>query len=241
MRRISGRPSPAMAVAFIALLAALSGTAVALPGKNTVDSGDLKKNAVKTRDIARNAVTTPKIRNGAVNSRKVRNNSLTGTDINESTLGQVPSANTANHANTATNADKVDGRDAEQLDSNGFIAISDGNVNLPAGANTTTVSTLNVPAGSYMIFARGGVNNNGGASDNQVSCTLAAGATTQVVDNFFLGANVTVNDTEMASWQIAHSFGAPEAITLSCTTTAGWGGGNFMDPTISAISVASIG
>jgi hypothetical protein len=104
MRRISGRPSPAMVVAFIALLAALSGTAVALPGKNTVDSGDLKKNAVKTRDIARNAVTTPKIRNGAVNSRKVRNNSLTGTDINESTLGQVPSANAANTANTANTA-----------------------------------------------------------------------------------------------------------------------------------------
>ena len=93
-----------MAVAFIALLAALSGTAVALPGKNTVDSGDLKRNAVKTRDIARNAVTGPKIRNGAVNGRKVRNNSLTGTDINEGTLGQVPSANAANTANTATTA-----------------------------------------------------------------------------------------------------------------------------------------
>jgi hypothetical protein len=105
MRRFSPRkPSPAMAVAFIALLAALSGTAVALPGKNTVDSGDLKKNAVKTRDIARNAVTTPKIRNGAVNSRKVRNNSLTGTDINEGSLGQVPSANSANSANTANTA-----------------------------------------------------------------------------------------------------------------------------------------
>jgi hypothetical protein len=104
MRRFSGRPSPAMAVAFIALLAALSGTAVALPGKNTVDSGDLKKNAVKAADIARNAVTAPKIRNGAVNGGKVRNDSLTGTDINESTLGQVPSANTANSANTADSA-----------------------------------------------------------------------------------------------------------------------------------------
>jgi hypothetical protein len=104
MRRITRRPSPAMAVAFIALLAALSGTAVALPGKNTVDSGDLKKNAVKPADIARNAVTTPKIRNGAVNSPKVQDDSLTGADINESSLGQVPSANTANVANTANTA-----------------------------------------------------------------------------------------------------------------------------------------
>jgi hypothetical protein len=119
MRRFARRPSPAMAVAFIALLAALSGTAVALPGKNTVDSGDIKKGAVKTPDVAKNAVTAPKIRNGAVTRPKIRNgavngakvgdDSLTGTDINESTLGQVPSANTANSATTAGNAGALGG------------------------------------------------------------------------------------------------------------------------------------
>ncbi len=41
---LARRPSPAMAVAFVALLAALSGTAIALPGTNTVDSGDIKNN-----------------------------------------------------------------------------------------------------------------------------------------------------------------------------------------------------
>jgi hypothetical protein len=62
MKRYSRRPSPAMAVAFIALLAALSGTAVALPGKNTVDSGDIKKGAVKRGDLAANAVNGGKVR-----------------------------------------------------------------------------------------------------------------------------------------------------------------------------------
>ena len=33
------RPSASMSVAFVALIAALSGTAVALPGKNSVNSG----------------------------------------------------------------------------------------------------------------------------------------------------------------------------------------------------------
>jgi hypothetical protein len=110
------RPSPAMAVAFVALLAALSGTAVALPGKNTVDSGDIKKNAVKSSDIAKGAVKTADLAKNAVRSAKVRNNSLTGNDVNESTFGKVPSAatadsattansaNTANTANSATNA-----------------------------------------------------------------------------------------------------------------------------------------
>jgi hypothetical protein len=105
MRWFSPRkPSPAMAVAFIALLAALSGTAVALPGKNTVDSGDIKKNAVKSSDIAKGAVKTADLANNAVRSAKVRNNTLTGNDINESTLGKVPSAASADNAANAANA-----------------------------------------------------------------------------------------------------------------------------------------
>jgi hypothetical protein len=51
------RPSAAMSVALIALIAALSGTAVALPGSNTVDSGDIKNGQVKRVDIATGAVT----------------------------------------------------------------------------------------------------------------------------------------------------------------------------------------
>jgi len=65
-RPFARRPSPAMVVAFVALLAALSGTAVALPGKNTVDSGDIKKANVKTSDIAKNAVISGKIKDGAL-------------------------------------------------------------------------------------------------------------------------------------------------------------------------------
>jgi hypothetical protein len=103
------RPSPAMAVAFVALLAALCGTAVALPGKNTVDSGDLKKRAVKRADIARNAVNGRKVRNGSLTGADTRNDSLTGADVNEGTLGEVPSANTANSATTANSAGSVGG------------------------------------------------------------------------------------------------------------------------------------
>jgi hypothetical protein len=105
MRRFfDRRPSPAMAVAFVALLAALSGTAVALPGINTVDSGDIKNGQVKNKDIRKNAVTGKKVKNGSLTGADVKNDSLTGADINESTLGQVPSANSANSANTANSA-----------------------------------------------------------------------------------------------------------------------------------------
>jgi hypothetical protein len=97
-------PSPAMAVAFVALLAALSGTAVALPGKNTVDSGDIKKGQVKTSDLGKNAVTGKKVKNGSLTGTDLRDDSLAGADIAESTLAQVPSANQANSANTANTA-----------------------------------------------------------------------------------------------------------------------------------------
>src|ERR687892_1144201 len=84
------RPSPAMAVAFVALLAALSGTAVALPGKNRVDSGDIKNNAVRSGDIRNGTVTTKDVKNNNLRSIDIRNNTLTGNDINEGSLGQVP-------------------------------------------------------------------------------------------------------------------------------------------------------
>jgi len=63
----------------IAVFIALSGTAAALPGKNTVNSGDIKKGAVRKSDI----------RAKAVNGRKVINDSLKGNDIDEASLSGV--------------------------------------------------------------------------------------------------------------------------------------------------------
>jgi len=54
-------PSPAMLVAVIALVAAMSGSAVALKGKNTVKSKDIAPGAVKGKDIAKQAVKPPKL------------------------------------------------------------------------------------------------------------------------------------------------------------------------------------
>lgn len=86
-----GRPSPAMIVAIIALIASLSGSAYAALGKNSVGS----------RQVKAKAITTGKIANNAVNGRKVANNSLSGEDINLSQLGTVPAATTAAHAGNA--------------------------------------------------------------------------------------------------------------------------------------------
>jgi hypothetical protein len=78
-------------VGYIALFCfVLGGTAVALPGKNKVDTGDIKKNAVRAADIAPKAVTAAKIAPRSVDSLKVIDDSLGGADIDESTLDIRP-------------------------------------------------------------------------------------------------------------------------------------------------------
>lgn len=78
------RPTPSFVVSCMALFVALSGSAVALQGRNTVASDDIKPGAVKRGDIGSNAI----------NSAKVADESLTGADIVESSLaigGGAPS------------------------------------------------------------------------------------------------------------------------------------------------------
>ncbi len=47
------KPSPAMVVAVISLIVAIGGTAVALPGKRSVDSNDLRKDSIGARSIGK--------------------------------------------------------------------------------------------------------------------------------------------------------------------------------------------
>jgi hypothetical protein len=81
---------------FFLLLSGGAAYAAGHLGKNTVGPQQLKKNAVTTAKLKKNAVTTAKIKNQAVTAAKVKNGTLTGAQINLSTLGTVPTAQTAN-------------------------------------------------------------------------------------------------------------------------------------------------
>ena len=130
----SRKPSPSMVVALTALFVSLTGSAAALSGRNTVDSGDIKPGNVRTSDLDSAAVTASRlapgsvgaasIAPGAIDGSKVAGDSLTGLQVLESSLGTVPaattadsattaqtanSANTANSATTADDADTLDG------------------------------------------------------------------------------------------------------------------------------------
>lgn len=77
----------------------MSGTAVALQGRNTVHSNDIVNGQVKTIDVAGGAITTGKIGPGevtnadiaasAVDGSKVENRSLTGAEVFDETIGGI--------------------------------------------------------------------------------------------------------------------------------------------------------
>jgi len=80
MLRSIRRPSPALVVACLALLIALSGTSIAAISQ-------VARNSVGTAQLKDNAVTSAKLKNNAVNSEKVRNRSLLAIDF---ARGQIP-------------------------------------------------------------------------------------------------------------------------------------------------------
>lgn len=113
MKQIRKRLTYANVMSSIAVFLVIGGaTAFAALGKNTVGTKQLKKNAVtvaklkanavNSAKIKKNAVTSEKIRNDAITGEKVKAGSLTGAALNLSTLGTVPSAQTANNLNGRT-------------------------------------------------------------------------------------------------------------------------------------------
>ena len=85
---LNRRPSPTTVIACLALFFAIAGgSAIALQGRNSVDSGDIKRNAVKTSDIANNAVTTRKIKNNHVRAADIQNNAVGTGEIRDGQVG----------------------------------------------------------------------------------------------------------------------------------------------------------
>jgi len=64
-------------IAYLALFFALTGTAMALPGTNSVDSGDIINGQVKSVDIANEKVNTGDLQDNQVRSSDVRDDTLT--------------------------------------------------------------------------------------------------------------------------------------------------------------------
>ena len=97
------RPTPAMAVACVALFVALGGVGYAAA---TINGSSIKKGTI----------TPTKLKSRSLSGTQIRANGIGGPSIKESTLGEVPKAKAAQTATTATNATKATAADnATQL------------------------------------------------------------------------------------------------------------------------------
>ena len=75
-------PSPSMVVAVLALIAALTGSAVALQGKGSVKTDDIAKQAVTGSKIAKNAVKGKTVKRGGIKGANIKDGTIDARDLN---------------------------------------------------------------------------------------------------------------------------------------------------------------
>jgi hypothetical protein len=161
-RMLGARPSAAMWIAFMALGVALSGTAVALPGTNLVDSGDIRNNTVRSKDLRNNDVRGKDIRTGAVGTSDLRNEGVTGNDVRESTLAKVPRAARADSATTATGAANLGGEPAGDY-LNDIRMVTE-----VSASDSTSPKTVTANCASGEEIVGGGANIEGGTAPENI-------------------------------------------------------------------------
>jgi len=122
MRRLI--PSPAMAVALIALFVSLGGVSWGI-ASGSIGSREVRNNSIRSADIRNGQVTSRDLRNNDVRGADVRANSLTGADLNESSLAKVPQAGQADiafspvaYARVAAGGDVIEASSRGIADSN---------------------------------------------------------------------------------------------------------------------------
>jgi hypothetical protein len=158
MKRIRQSPSPAMVVAFIALFAALSGGAYAA---KKIGSKNLRSNAVTTKKIKNGAVTGKKIKSRAVTNSRLGDGAVTAAKIRDGAVGTTKIGDGGVTAAKLTPSERGEG----------FVANRPDPISLPAGT-VTTVATLNLPPGSFIVTAGTAL---GGAvvmANNYILCDL---------------------------------------------------------------------
>jgi hypothetical protein len=81
-----------MVVAFVALLAALSGTAAALPGRGSVTSNDIRTGAVGKRAIRNGSVGKGEARSRSIGISELRNGAVTTAKLQHPVLSALVSS-----------------------------------------------------------------------------------------------------------------------------------------------------
>jgi hypothetical protein len=142
---------------------------------------------IGTGDLKNQAVTNKKIKKKTIKANRVKPDTLTGDQINEASLSAVGTAQSVRQDTAAQ---------------------------VTAGSGTTTVLTLSVPAGSYVINSKA-VLAKGGTQD-QVQCFLVA----EGDQDRSLEAVDATNNTTITNL-LVHKFSSAGNVTLGCDNPGG--------------------
>jgi hypothetical protein len=111
---------------------------------NAIKSGKIAAGAVKEPKLANASVSNQKLANGAISTEKIGPDAVTGAQLNEATVGQVPSADNADNATFAESANPVAFASVSQ-EGNVDTANSKGQINVSQGKE----------AGIYCVSVQG--------------------------------------------------------------------------------------
>jgi hypothetical protein len=193
------RPSAPLVISMVALFAALGGTSYAAA-------------KITGKEIAKKTIKGGNVATKTLSGKKMKLDTLGGDQINESKLGPVPNADHATAADTAANADKLDGIDsaALMLVKPRAYEVRHGTINdFGSGAPLATLADL--PAGTYVVTAKLTYDNDGGSATE--SCTLHVPGTDDETD-------FAVGNTEMVFLQKVVTATGLFSPYVSCTGDA---------------------
>jgi hypothetical protein len=180
-------PAPSLAIAGVALFVALGGSAVA--ANSLIRSGDIATGAVTSRAVKDGTIEPIDLGSKTLGLLAGSGTNGVGGANGASGAGGVNGANGPNGANGVNGidgengtdgVDGVDGTDGED-GTDGVdgtikpLSATAGVVALPAASEPTTVVTLPVPAGSYVVLAKTQLSHTG--AGDSVYCVLRSGAT----------------------------------------------------------------
>jgi hypothetical protein len=162
MRQGIWRSSPALVISAVALFVALGGTVYAAK-KAKIDGKAIRAKSIPGNRLKPRSIAANRLKPGVLKEATGLTGQLTGADINELTLGQVPSAAHADTAGTAQSAvdaqtalNAVNAVDAKTV--NGYSAGCQSGTAFFAGACWETSGSIAVsaPVAAAKCAARGG-------------------------------------------------------------------------------------
>jgi hypothetical protein len=162
------RPSPALFVALAALVMAMSGAAVALPGKNTVQKNDIENGAVTGKKIAKGAIGSAQIKgksvrgnrlkDGAIKEKQLADNAVSGKKIADGAVGEKKIADGAVTAakvpDGGLSSKKISDYTVIAGASGGFVKLTATEAGSEAAARTAAPATELFKKGQITISAK---------------------------------------------------------------------------------------